>query len=63
MLHRHTFFLAQANRKIKVLLHPDKLPRDLSPQQLFVSKLLWAILADAWQVLENAYVKAGKTRT
>ena len=45
--------IPQANRKIKVLLHPDKLPRDLSEQQLFVSKMLWDILADAWEALEK----------
>jgi len=45
--------IKRANRKIKFLLHPDKLPRDLSAQQLFVSELLWAILADAWESWEK----------
>jgi len=46
--------IKRANRKIKFLLHPDKLPRDLTEQQLFISKLLWDILADAWEAAEKA---------
>lgn len=39
-----------AQRKAKFLLHPDKLPKDLSEKQLFVCKTMWDILADAWEL-------------
>ena len=34
-------------RKLRFLLHPDKLPRDFNPDQAFMCKLLWDITSDA----------------
>ena len=42
--------LPPAHRKAKFLLHPDKLPKDLTERQSFVCKLIWDILADAWEI-------------
>jgi hypothetical protein len=39
----------KAVRKTKFFLHPDKLPKDLSTEQTFVCKMLWDIVADAWE--------------
>lgn len=39
--------LKKAMRKLRFFLHPDKLPRDLSPEQAFVCKMLWDIVNDA----------------
>jgi hypothetical protein len=36
-------------RKTKFFLHPDKLPKDLTNEQSFVCKMLWDIVADAWE--------------
>lgn len=43
----------RAHRKAKFLLHPDKLPRDLTEKQTHVCKLIWDILADAWEAFEK----------
>jgi len=40
--------LKKAVRKVKFFLHPDKLPRDLPEEQIFLCKMLWDIIADAW---------------
>jgi len=42
-----------AFRKVKFFLHPDKLPKDFSEMQLFVCKLLWDVLADAWEIFDK----------
>jgi hypothetical protein len=34
-------------RKIKFFLHPDRLPRDLTPEEQFLASMLWDILADS----------------
>eukprot|EP00804_Cyclotella_cryptica_P002701 CCRYP_009614-RB/>CCRYP_009614-RB protein AED:0.46 eAED:0.45 QI:0/0/0/1/0/0/2/0/162 len=34
---------------IRVFLHPDKLPRDLSPDQQFMARILWDITSDSWE--------------
>lgn len=39
--------LKRAMRKMKFFLHPDKLPRDLTPDQSFVCTTLWHVLNDA----------------
>lgn len=41
--------LKKAVRKLRVFLHPDKLPRDLNAQQSFVCKMLWDVTNDAWE--------------
>jgi len=41
--------LKKAVRKIRFFLHPDKLPRDLDPEQQFMVKMLWDITSDAWE--------------
>ena len=46
--------LQKAVRKLKFFLHPDKLPRDLSEEQVFVCELLWDITNDAWEEYEKA---------
>jgi len=43
----------RAHRKAKFLLHPDKLPKDLTETQQVVCKLIWDILADAWGIYEK----------
>lgn len=43
----------RGQRKAKFLLHPDKLPRDLTENQKHVCKLVWDILADAWEAYEK----------
>jgi len=41
--------LKKAVRKIRFFLHPDKLPRDLGPEQSFAVKMLWDVTSDAWE--------------
>ena len=41
--------LKKTIRKLRFFLHPDKLPRDLSPEQSFMCKMLWDITSDAWE--------------
>jgi len=36
-------------RKTKFFLHPDKLPKDLTGEQALLCKMLWDIIADAWE--------------
>lgn len=36
-------------KKCRFFLHPDKLPRDFTPDQILLCKLLWDILSDAKQ--------------
>lgn len=45
--------LKRAMRKAKFFLHPDKLPKDLSKEQSFLFKMLWDIIADAWEAFEG----------
>eukprot|EP00980_Cylindrotheca_fusiformis_P012842 scaffold3170_cov128-Cylindrotheca_fusiformis.AAC.2 len=37
----------KAVRKVRVFLHPDKLPKDFTEAQIFVCKLLWDVTSDA----------------
>ena len=46
--------LKKAVRKIRVFLHPDKLPKDMNDEQLFVCKLLWDVTNDAWEHYNKA---------
>eukprot|EP00975_Prorocentrum_lima_P070415 12931840-Prorocentrum_lima.AAC.1 len=41
--------LKKAVRKVRVFLHPDKLPRDLSTDQSFIARMLWDITSDSWE--------------
>ncbi|KAL7471951.1 hypothetical protein ACHAXS_012267 [Conticribra weissflogii] len=41
--------LKKAVRKVRVFLHPDKLPRDLSAEQQFIARMLWDITSDSWE--------------
>jgi hypothetical protein len=41
--------LKKAVRKVRVFLHPDKLPRDLSSEQSFMARMLWDITSDSWE--------------
>ena len=45
--------LKKAVRKIRFFLHPDKLPKDLNPEQAFMIKMLWDITSDAWEEFEK----------
>lgn len=45
--------LAKAVKKLRFFLHPDKLPRDLNEEQLFVCKMLWDVTSDAWEEYEK----------
>ena len=39
--------LKKSIKKLRFFLHPDKLPRDLNPEQEFVCKMVWDIINDA----------------
>lgn len=41
--------LKKVIRKIRFLLHSDKLPKDLTEEQVYVCKLLWDVTNDAWE--------------
>ena len=41
--------LKKAVRKIRFFLHPDRLPKDLNPDQQFMCKMLWDVTSDAWE--------------
>uniref|UniRef100_A0A7S2RN43 J domain-containing protein n=1 Tax=Eucampia antarctica TaxID=49252 RepID=A0A7S2RN43_9STRA len=41
--------LKKAVKKIRFFLHPDKLPKDLQPEQEFMCKMLWDVTSDAWE--------------
>ena len=41
--------LKKAVRKVRVFLHPDKLPRDLSSEQSYMARMLWDITSDSWE--------------
>lgn len=45
--------LKKTVRKLRFFLHPDKLPRDLTTEQVFVCKLLWDVTNDAWHEHET----------
>jgi hypothetical protein len=41
--------LKKAVRKLRVLLHPDRLPKDFDKKQHFVCKMLWDVSNDAYE--------------
>jgi hypothetical protein len=41
--------LTKVVRKLRFVLHPDKLPRDFSEDQMYLCKLLWDIISDAFE--------------
>jgi len=41
--------LKKAVRKLRVFLHPDRLPRDFNGEHTFVCKMLWDVSNDAWE--------------
>ena len=41
--------LKKAVRKLRVLLHPDRLPREFDKKQIFVCKMLWDVSNDAYE--------------
>jgi hypothetical protein len=43
----------KAVRRVRVFLHPDKLPRDFTEAQIFVCKLLWDVTNDALEDLKQ----------
>ena len=45
--------LKKAVRKVRVFLHPDKLPRDLSADQQFTARMLWDITSDSWEEFQK----------
>jgi len=45
--------LKKAVRKVRVFLHPDKLPRDLSNDQAFMARMLWDITSDSWEEFQK----------
>jgi hypothetical protein len=45
--------LKKAVKKIRFFLHPDKLPKDMNPEQQFMTKMLWDVTSDAWEEFEK----------
>ena len=45
--------LPKTIRKLRLILHPDRLPKDLSSEQKFVCDLLWHVVSDALHEYEN----------
>lgn len=45
--------LDKAVRKLKFLLHPDKIPKDFNSDQSFLCKMLWDIINDAVQLQQQ----------
>jgi len=45
--------LKKAVRKVRVFLHPDKLPRDLTSEQSFTARMLWDITSDSWEEFQK----------
>lgn len=45
--------LKKAVRKVRVFLHPDKLPRDLTSDQHFAARMLWDITSDSWEEFQK----------
>lgn len=45
--------LKKAVRKVRVFLHPDKLPRDLTTDQQFTARMLWDITSDSWEEFQK----------
>ncbi|KAL7552596.1 hypothetical protein ACHAWF_015832 [Thalassiosira exigua] len=45
--------LKKAVRKVRVFLHPDKLPRDLNSDQQFMARMLWDITSDSWEEFQK----------
>jgi len=45
--------LKKAVRKMRLFLHPDKLPKDLTELQALLCQSLWNTLSEAWDVYEN----------
>lgn len=41
--------LDKSIRKLRFFLHPDKLPKDFTEEQIFVCQLLWDVVNDAWE--------------
>jgi len=41
--------LKKVVKKLRFLLHPDKLPRDLSEEQKYMCRMLWDITHDAFE--------------
>lgn len=41
--------LKKAVRKLRVHLHPDRLPRDFNAEHTFICKMLWDVSNDAWE--------------
>jgi len=39
--------LKKAHRRLRVFLHPDRLPKDFDAKQKFVCKMLWDVTNDA----------------
>jgi len=41
--------LKKGVRKLRVFLHPDRLPKDFDKKQTFVCKMLWDVSNDGWE--------------
>merc|ERR1712113_1293100 len=41
--------LKKGVRKLRVLLHPDRLPREFDEKQKFACKMLWDVTNDSWE--------------
>lgn len=46
-------------KKLRFFLHPDKLPKDLSPDQSFMVRMLWDITSDARKFLCIDFIAVG----
>jgi len=42
--------LKKAVRRVRVFLHPDRLPKELNSEQQFLCKMLWDVTSDGWEV-------------
>lgn len=45
--------LKKAVRKVRVFLHPDKLPKNLTADQQFIARMLWDITSDSWEEFQK----------
>ena len=41
--------LSKAVKKLRFVLHPDKLPRDLTEEQTYMCRMIWDIVSDAFE--------------
>ena len=45
--------LGKAIKRLRFVLHPDKLPKDLNEEQAFLCKMVWDIVSDGMEEYEK----------